>query len=184
MLCRCRKCSEQIKGTLSSVYFHLEVKHHLYVDTIHDAEQYMCFPWSADAITNDILIPENIKELVRRLQYRKFFGGDYTCPCCHKKVSGGFEFLLHGKPRYLVCNDCVHLEIGVMVGDIVEVEDICNGITMSIRIQQKAVRIRKGILIATPNSPFGKGLIGKKIADTVEFETPRRKLRLHITSIY
>lgn len=181
MLCRCKKCLEKIDGTLSNVYSHLKVKHDLYVCTIHDAEQHICFPWNDDAAAYDILIPERIKDLARKLQYQKFFGGSYKCPCCHKKVSDGFEFILNEKTKYLVCSDCIHLEIGVLVGDVVTVEDFYNGTTNSINIQQKTNS--KNTLTATPNSPIGKGIIGKKIGETVEIETPQRKFRLRIISI-
>lgn len=181
MLCKCRECLEQINGKLTSVYNHLITKHGVRVDTIHDAERYVCFPWNDDAAINGVLVPENIKGLARKLQHRKFFGGNHECPCCHKVVSGGFEFLSNGRPKCLVCNDCVHLEIGVMVGDVVDVEDVCNGKTMSVSIQQGIVGNR--LFAATPNSPFGKGLLGKKIGETTEIETPRKKVRLRITSI-
>lgn len=181
MLCRCRECLKQIEGNLTNIYSHLEDKHRVYVDTIHDAEKFVCFPWSDDAIVNGILVPENIKRLAKKLQYIKFFGGNYECLCCHKSMSEGFEFLYKGKPQYLVCNDCIHLEIGVMIGDIVEVEEVCNGKTMSISIQKGMAE--NGCLTVTQDSPFGKGLLGKKIGDMVEIETPRRKLQLHIISI-
>lgn len=181
MLCRCKKCLEKIDGTLSDVYSHLMSKHDLYVYTIHDAEQYICFQWNDDAVTYNILIPEKIKDLVKEQQYQKFFGGNYKCPCCRKNVSGGFEFMFNGKSKFLICNNCVHSEIGVMIGDVVIVEDSCSAMTKSIKIQQESVS--KDIIVATPESPMGKGMLGRKTGDTIEIETPRRKLRLRIISI-
>lgn len=69
----------------------------------------------------------------------------------------------------------------MLVGDVVTVEDFYNGTTRSINIQQKTNS--KNTLTATPNSPIGKGIIGKKIGETVEIETPQRKFRLRIISI-
>ncbi|GEM_PF-6179997 len=182
MICRCRVCKKQIVGKLSNVYKHLSECHHIDVDTIHAAEKHICFHWNTDAPKNGIIIPDNLQELVKKHQYRKFFSGTVECKVCHKNTDRGAEFVLAERTIFNLCCDCFRTKIGAMIGDTIDVKDLGRNMNISIRIQQD-VKAIDGLWIVTPSSPFGKSLLYKKIGDIVEVNAPKTKMKLQIISI-
>ncbi len=73
---------------------------------------------------------------------------------------------------------------GVDVGVVVTVEDLRDGTVQKILIADSThFASHDGILLATPQSPVGRALIGRKVGDIVSFQNRHGQRRVRIIAL-